>query len=50
MSNIGAINQAPGAINHAAAATTLIGQEPSPWFNVLAALVIVAGIISGLRY
>jgi PiT family inorganic phosphate transporter len=45
MSNIDAINQAPGAINHAPAATTLIGQKPNPWFNALAAVVIVAGII-----
>ncbi len=45
MSNIGAVNQAPGAINHSPAATTLIGQKPNPWFNVLAAVVIVAGII-----
>src|SRR6202035_1448332 len=35
MSNIDAINQGP----------TLIGQKPNPWFNVLAAVVIVAGII-----
>src|SRR5712671_2958948 len=45
MSNIGAVNQAPGAVNHSPAATTLIGQKPNPWFNVLAAVVIVAGII-----
>jgi phosphate/sulfate permease len=45
MSNIDAINQAPGGIAHAAAATTLIRQKPNPWFNVLAAVVIVAGII-----
>jgi PiT family inorganic phosphate transporter len=45
MSNIDAINQAPGGIKHAAAATALIGQKPNPWFNVLAAVVIVAGII-----
>src|SRR5712672_4785559 len=43
MSNIGAVNQAPGAVNHSPAATTLIGQKPNPWFNVLAAVVIVAG-------
>jgi phosphate/sulfate permease len=45
MSNIDAINQAPGGIKHAAAATALIGQKPNPWFNVLAAVVTVAGII-----
>jgi hypothetical protein len=45
MSNIDAINQAPGGIKHAAAATALIGQKPNPWFNVLAAVVIVAGVI-----
>ncbi len=43
MSNIGAVNQAPGAVNHSPSATTLIGQKPNPWFNVLAAVVIVAG-------
>src|SRR3984893_2124976 len=45
MSNIGAVNQAPGAINQPPAPTTLIGHKPNPWFNVLAAVVIVAGII-----
>src|ERR1700731_4760010 len=45
MSNIDAINQAPGAINRSAAATTLIGQKPNPWFNVAAIMVVVAGII-----
>src|SRR5216684_4684539 len=45
MSNIGAVNQAPGAVNHSPAATTLIGQKPNPWFNFLAAVVIVAGVI-----
>jgi hypothetical protein len=45
MSNVDAINQAPGGMAHAAAATTLIGQKPNPWFNVLAAVVIIAGII-----
>src|SRR6202051_3392627 len=34
MSNINAINRAPGGIDRAAAATTLIGQKPNPWFNV----------------
>jgi PiT family inorganic phosphate transporter len=45
MSNIDVINQAPGKIDHAPAATTLIGQKSNPWFNALAAVVIVAGII-----
>src|ERR1700730_19017898 len=45
MSNIGAINHAAGDINRAPTTTTLIGQKPNPWFNVLAAVVIVAGII-----
>jgi ABC-type transport system involved in cytochrome c biogenesis permease subunit len=50
MSNIGAINQAAGDINGTPTATTLIGQKPNPWFNVLAAVVIVAGIIySGIH-
>src|SRR5882672_9950969 len=45
MSNIDAVNQGPLAINKAASASTLVGQKPNPWFNVLAAVVIVAGII-----
>src|ERR1700723_3631278 len=45
MSNIDAINQAPPGIEHKAAASTLIGQKPNPWFNVLAGVVVVAGII-----
>jgi PiT family inorganic phosphate transporter len=45
MSNIDAINQGPLTINKAPAASTLIGQKPNPWFNVLAAVVIVTGII-----
>jgi PiT family inorganic phosphate transporter len=45
MSNIDAINQAPAAINRAPAASKLVGQKPNPWFNVLAAVVVVAGII-----
>src|ERR1700723_1215357 len=50
MSNIDAINQAPPGIEHKAAASTLIGQKPSPWFNVLAGVVIVAGVIySGIH-
>src|SRR5580692_5267879 len=45
MSNIDAINQAPLGVRHAPSASTLIGQKPNPWFNVLAAVVIVAGIL-----
>ncbi len=45
MSNIDAINQAPLGIPHAPSASTLIRQRPNPWFNVLAAVVVVAGII-----
>jgi PiT family inorganic phosphate transporter len=41
MSNIDAIDQDSRGIKHA----SLIGQKPSPWFNVLAGLVVVAGII-----
>jgi PiT family inorganic phosphate transporter len=44
MSNIDAINAAPGRIP-APAASTRIGQKPNPWFNVLAGVVVVAGII-----
>src|ERR1700681_2265594 len=43
MSNIGAINQAPDG--YAPAASKLVGQKTNPWFNVLATLVVVAGII-----
>jgi PiT family inorganic phosphate transporter len=47
MSNIDAIKQAPGVVAHDApkAASALIRQKPNPWFNVLAAIVVVAGII-----
>jgi PiT family inorganic phosphate transporter len=45
MSNIDAMKQAPGGIDHSPVATTLIGQKPNLWFNVLAGVVIVAGII-----
>src|SRR4030081_887234 len=44
MSNIDAIDQDSRGIKHATA-SPLIGQKPSPWFNVLAGLVVVAGII-----
>ena len=50
MSNIDAANQAPGGAGHVRRASTLIGQKTSPWFNVLAAVVVVAGIIySGIH-
>ena len=45
MSSIDAINQAPDGIKRASAASLLIGQRPNPWFNVLAGVVVVAGII-----
>jgi PiT family inorganic phosphate transporter len=44
MSNIDAINTAPGRIP-APAASTRIGQKPNPWFNVLAGVVVAVGII-----
>ena len=50
MSNIDAINQAPLGIKHAPTASQLIGQKSNPWFNVLAAVVVIAGIIySGIH-
>src|SRR5882762_3242130 len=50
MSNIDAINQAPARVDRPPTASTLIGQKPSPWFNVLAGAVIVAGVIySGIH-
>ncbi len=45
MSNIDAINQAPLGTAPRHTASTLVGQKPSPWFNVLAALVVVAGTL-----
>ncbi len=45
MSNIDAIDQAPLGTGRAPGASTLIGQKPNPWFNVLAAVVVVAGVI-----
>jgi inorganic phosphate transporter, PiT family len=45
MSNIDAINQTPGGFPAAPAAASLIGQKRNPWFNVLAAVVIVVGVI-----
>jgi PiT family inorganic phosphate transporter len=45
MSNIEAINQAPLGIKQAPKASQLIGQKSNPWFNVLAAVVVIAGII-----
>src|SRR3984893_6439389 len=38
MSNIDAINPAPMA-------SPLVGHKPSPWFNVLTAVIVVAGVI-----
>src|ERR1700722_14200880 len=50
MSNLDAINQPPGGLHHTPRASRLIGEKPSPWFNVLAAVVVVAGIIySGIH-
>jgi inorganic phosphate transporter, PiT family len=45
MSNIDVVNQAPGGFRPAPAASSLIGQKQNPWFNVLAAVVVIAGII-----
>ncbi len=45
MSNIDAVNQAPPGLTHAPGASTLIGQKPNPWFNVLAGVVVITGII-----
>jgi PiT family inorganic phosphate transporter len=50
MSNIDVINQPPPGIKHAATAPQLIGQKSNPWFNALAAVVVIAGIIySGIH-
>jgi inorganic phosphate transporter, PiT family len=50
MSNIDAINQAPLGIKRAPTASQLIGQKSNPWFNVLAAVVVISGIIySGIH-
>ena len=43
MSNIDAINQV--GMKHSPSASTLVGQKPNPWFNVIAAVVVVTGII-----
>src|ERR1700722_7873187 len=45
MSNVDAINRAPLGVKHAPTASQLIGQKSNPWFNVLAGVVMVAGII-----
>ena len=45
MSNIDAINQAPAVIKASASISSLIGQKHNPWLNVLAAVVVIAGII-----
>src|SRR5450631_3863637 len=44
MSNIDAINQAPGA-SAPAASKLVVHHKPNPWFNLLAILVVIAGII-----
>jgi inorganic phosphate transporter, PiT family len=50
MSNIDALQQAPIGIKRAPTASQLIGQKSNPWFNVLAAVVVIAGIIySGIH-
>jgi inorganic phosphate transporter, PiT family len=50
MSNIDAVNQAPLEIKRAPTASQLIGQKSNPWFNVLAAVVVIAGVIySGIH-
>ncbi len=45
MSSIEAINRATARATSAAPASTLIGQKPNPWFSVLVAIVVIAGII-----
>jgi len=50
MSNIDALNQAPLGIKQVPTTSQLIGQKSNPWFNVLAAVVVIAGIIySGIH-
>jgi inorganic phosphate transporter, PiT family len=45
MSNIDAINQALPRVEQPPTASTLISQKPNPWFNVLAGVVVITGII-----
>src|ERR1700678_1109114 len=45
MANIEAITQGPLGAAPKPAASPLIGQKSSPWFNVLAGVVVVAGVI-----
>jgi inorganic phosphate transporter, PiT family len=45
MSNISAIDPAPIGINKADSASRLLGEKPNAWFNVLALVVVVTGII-----
>src|SRR6202522_725987 len=45
MANIEAITQGPLGAAPKPAASPLIGQKSNPWFNVLAAVVVVAGVI-----
>src|ERR1700689_1610454 len=50
MSNIDAINQGFPRAEKAPTGSKLVAQKPSPWFNVLAAVVVIAGIIySGIH-
>jgi inorganic phosphate transporter, PiT family len=45
MADIAALEQPPAGFPTASAASRLIGHKPSPWFNVLALLIVIAGII-----
>jgi inorganic phosphate transporter, PiT family len=45
MANFSATEPAPVGMHKTAAASRLIGHKPNPWFNVLAGVVVVAGII-----
>ncbi len=45
MANTEAIDQTPLGIGHAPRVSPLVRQKANPWFNVLAAAVVIAGII-----
>jgi len=45
MSNISAVEQPPLGMTKTATASHLLRQKPSPWFNLLALVVVIAGII-----
>jgi PiT family inorganic phosphate transporter len=45
MANISAIEPVSLAIDKPAASSRVIGHKPSPWFNVLAVVVVITGII-----